>query len=47
MVPSERRKCPETKRAGTPAGARAGDEDMRIILADAALEREGFRRRRA
>src|SRR5258707_14516636 len=29
------------------AGARAGDEDVRIVLADAALERKSFRRRRA
>src|SRR5204863_7932274 len=27
------------------AGAGAGDEDMRIVLADAALERKSFRRR--
>src|SRR3954471_19237056 len=29
------------------AGARAGDEDVGVVLADAALERERFRRRRA
>ena len=29
------------------AAARAGDEDVGVVLADAALEREGFRRRGA
>src|ERR1700743_170258 len=42
-MPSQGKKGPWPKRAG----ARSGDESMCVVLADTALEREGFHRRGA